>query len=196
MLQVWWYEVAGFLRPSPPSFHNPTFSLLSLLPTPSDFPNPLSRHHTIHNSMQNVQAAADQVAAITGYTFTNELLCAEATQMASPQVQASFEGQWRVIENNKRLAILGDAILAKALCATWFQTRKSHSEIMSLTNIHLQALTIFSGSPFSQLLDDHAQRGSDQRWISLPRVRTRHRPMHLRARRDVQQIAQDGGYDA
>jgi ribonuclease-3 len=109
----------------------------------------------IPNNMQNVQAAADQVAAITGDTFTNELLCAEATQMASPQAQANFEGEWRVIDNNKRLSILGDSILAKVLCAAWSRTRKSHGKTTNLPDNRVQVFTMLSRSTLSYPMDDH-----------------------------------------
>jgi ribonuclease-3 len=76
--------------------------------------------------MQNIETTASKVEAITGYTFTNKLLCAEAVQMASPQIRIVYNGSKQLLNNNKRLSILGNAVLAKVLCATWFGIRDDH----------------------------------------------------------------------
>jgi ribonuclease-3 len=78
--------------------------------------------------MQDVEATAKQIEAITGYTFNNKLLCAEAVQMAAPQVAVIFQGEFRALANNKDLAILGDAILAKVVCAAWYAARDTNGK--------------------------------------------------------------------
>jgi ribonuclease-3 len=72
------------------------------------------------------------------YTFANKLLCAEAAQMASPMVDVIFNGGFRGVDNNKRLAILGDAVLQKVLCAAWFKTHDTHGRKLHLSSPSLQ----------------------------------------------------------
>jgi ribonuclease-3 len=69
-----------------------------------------------------VGAKAAQVEQLTGYVFTNKLLAAEAVQMAAPQIAVIY-GSFRGLPNNKRLSVLGDAVLAKTLCDLWFTAR-------------------------------------------------------------------------
>jgi dsRNA-specific ribonuclease len=78
--------------------------------------------------MQDVKATAEKIEAIIGYTFTNKSLCAEAAQMASPQTPVVLRGVITGLDNNKRLSILGNAVLAKAMCACWFDARDKQGE--------------------------------------------------------------------
>jgi ribonuclease-3 len=78
--------------------------------------------------MHNVQATAERIEAITSYKFTQKLLCAEAAQMASPQTAVIYDGSLIGVDNNRRLSILGDVVLAKALCARWYEARDDQSE--------------------------------------------------------------------
>jgi dsRNA-specific ribonuclease len=84
--------------------------------------------------MQKVEATAEQIEAITAYTFTNTVLCAEAAQMASPRITAhynhgiTFQETFIWVGSNKRLSILGDAVLAKVLCARWFDSLDNQGE--------------------------------------------------------------------
>jgi hypothetical protein len=78
--------------------------------------------------MQSVEAATEKIEAITGHVFTSKLLCAEAVQMAAPQTMAIYSGGLQTVENNKRLAVLGDAVLAKVLCAAWFKARDNRGK--------------------------------------------------------------------
>lgn len=70
----------------------------------------------------DVDATAAKVEHLTGYNFTDKLLAAEAVQMAAPQV-AVIHGSIRDLQNNKRLSVLGDAVLTKVLCGLWFSAR-------------------------------------------------------------------------
>lgn len=74
-------------------------------------------------SLLDVSTKARQIEALIGYTFTNKRLAVEAVHMAAPQTAAIFDGHLVPINNNKRLALLGNAVLAKLLCATWFSAR-------------------------------------------------------------------------
>ncbi|KAF1916448.1 ribonuclease III domain-containing protein [Ampelomyces quisqualis] len=101
---------------------------------------------------QDVDAAAAHLEAMTGHKFTNKLICAEATQMAGPQVQIVYEGKFHSVPNNKRLAILGNAVLAKVLCTAWFES----------TPGHIQSATQWNTLRNSQLSNEGlAQRGYD-----------------------------------
>lgn len=70
----------------------------------------------------NVNNKAAQIERLTDYTFADKLLAAEAAQMAAPQVAVIY-GSFRGLPNNKRLSVLGDAVLTKALCGLWFNVR-------------------------------------------------------------------------
>ncbi|KAF2822694.1 hypothetical protein CC86DRAFT_330464, partial [Ophiobolus disseminans] len=50
------------------------------------------------------------------------MLAIEAVQMAAPRTAVFYNG-CAGVDNNKRLSILGNAILSKVLCAAWFQAR-------------------------------------------------------------------------
>jgi hypothetical protein len=102
----------------PHSSFLPSFSP-SLLPSTTEYTQALQIRDI---TMQNVNKTAEQMESITGYKFVNKILCAEAAQMASPEVAVIFNDSFLGVENNKRLAILGDAILQKTLCAAWFTT--------------------------------------------------------------------------
>jgi ribonuclease-3 len=78
--------------------------------------------------MQEVEATAEQIEKVTSYEFTKKLLCAEAMQMASPQTLAIHEESMIGLDNNKRLSILGNVILTKALCPRWYAARDAQSE--------------------------------------------------------------------
>ncbi|KAF3045353.1 hypothetical protein E8E11_007882 [Didymella keratinophila] len=79
-------------------------------------------------SLLNVDAKGAQVELLTGYTFTNKLLAAEAVQMAGPQVAVVYQSSFRGLPNNKRLSVLGDAVLTKVLCGHWFSARDRHGK--------------------------------------------------------------------
>tara|TARA_R110002003_G_scaffold1868_10_gene23648 strand:+ start:4761 stop:5018 length:258 start_codon:yes stop_codon:yes gene_type:complete len=80
--------------------------------------------------MLNVESAAALVEEMTRDVFANKLLCAEAVQMASPQTVVIYNSILG-LNNNKRLSILGDAVLAKVLCASWFKVRDSSGKTRS-----------------------------------------------------------------
>lgn len=70
--------------------------------------------------MREIEAIITRGKHLTGHVFKDKLLCAEATQMAAPKTAVIYDGRYLGLDNNKRLSILGDAVLAKVLCAAWF----------------------------------------------------------------------------
>jgi ribonuclease III len=82
-------------------------------------------------NMQDFEATVRYLEAMTAHTFSNKLLCAEAVQMAAPQVSIIFEGESRVLSNNKDLAILGDVTLTKVVCAAWYDARDKNGKSTS-----------------------------------------------------------------
>ncbi|KAH7092422.1 hypothetical protein FB567DRAFT_517170 [Paraphoma chrysanthemicola] len=78
--------------------------------------------------MLEVEITVASVEEITSHTFSKPLLCAEAVQMASPRTAIIYNNAIRGLDNNKRLSILGDAVLAKVLCDAWFKARDDKGE--------------------------------------------------------------------
>ncbi|KAH8716798.1 ribonuclease III domain-containing protein [Phaeosphaeriaceae sp. PMI808] len=70
--------------------------------------------------MIEVESLATSIEYLTGYVFIEKILDTEAVQMASPQIADLHNSSFRGLGNNKRLAILGDAVLTKIFCAAWF----------------------------------------------------------------------------
>jgi hypothetical protein len=56
---------------------------------------------------------------IFNYVFTRKELCVEALQMAAPQAFVVVNGVNRMVENNKRLAVRGNVVMAHCLCEKW-----------------------------------------------------------------------------
>jgi len=76
----------------------------------------------------NIEEKAARIEAPFGYVFTNKRLCAEAVQMAAPQITTTYGGTRIFLDNNKRLAVLGDAVLIQALCTAWYAARDQRGE--------------------------------------------------------------------
>ncbi|KAF2177816.1 ribonuclease III [Zopfia rhizophila CBS 207.26] len=79
--------------------------------------------------MANADQKIARAEQIFGHVFANKLLCAEAIQMAAPQALLAVAGAFHVIDNNKRLAVLGDIALAQALCKMWYQARNDEGKL-------------------------------------------------------------------
>lgn len=58
---------------------------------------------------------------ILQYSFTNKVNCAEALQMAAPNVLKSINGQAVFTKKNDRLAVWGDAKLREVLAQIWYE---------------------------------------------------------------------------
>lgn len=73
--------------------------------------------------LRSTEAKAFEIEAIINYAFTEKRLAAEATQMAAPQIAAVHNNTVSGLDNNKRLSILGEAVLTREICSAWFQKR-------------------------------------------------------------------------
>jgi hypothetical protein len=94
----------------------PQLSQLLPLPTSFIFQRPM---------MINIETKSLEIESLVGYTFTDKRIAVEAVQMAAPQIASIYEStkSWVGLNNNKRLALLGNAILSKVLCGAWFEAR-------------------------------------------------------------------------
>ncbi|KAF2822555.1 hypothetical protein CC86DRAFT_80144 [Ophiobolus disseminans] len=73
--------------------------------------------------MVDIDARISQIELITGYTFTEKPLCAEALQMEAPEVSYFISGSWHLVKKNKDLESVGDTIIAVVLCTKWYNFR-------------------------------------------------------------------------
>ncbi|KAJ4318683.1 hypothetical protein N0V94_004300 [Neodidymelliopsis sp. IMI 364377] len=81
-----------------------------------------------------VDTKAAQVEKLTDYIFKNKLLAAEAVQMAAPKIAAISKNSFIGLVNNKRLAVLGDVVLAKVLCSLWYDRHDSRGSELTLAD--------------------------------------------------------------
>ncbi|EMD69446.1 hypothetical protein GGP41_004565 [Bipolaris sorokiniana] len=72
-----------------------------------------------------------EIEAIIDHVFSKKRLAAEAAQMAAPLITFVEDNAFKPLYNNKRLAILGEAVLARELCSAWFRMRGSYDEALS-----------------------------------------------------------------
>lgn len=82
----------------------------------------------------NSESKAAQIEAVLEhcYIFVDKSIAVEAVQMAAPQISAINGGFFICVNNNKRLAVLGDALLAKILCAAWIEGHDGHGKVNTL----------------------------------------------------------------
>lgn len=124
------YAAASFVE-----FKYPTTSLLFIFSTIStniicpanlqkSFPKPLKI------DTMNADQKIAEVERILEYNFNDKLLCAQALQMAAPLSVLSVNGSNRMVDINKRLAILGDAVAAQTLCRVWFATKNQFGTLI------------------------------------------------------------------
>lgn len=72
------------------------------------------------------------VENIIGYKFTNLSMIWEALQAAGSLVPVV--GNRRLVDGNKRLAVLGDTVLQLALAETWLDANEPRGDEHNLTN--------------------------------------------------------------
>jgi ribonuclease-3 len=77
----------------------------------------------------NINQKIAEVERILDYVFVNELLCAEAIQMAAPVSALSINGRTHFVPANKRLSVLGDAIATSVLCKAWYSYRDENGTL-------------------------------------------------------------------
>jgi ribonuclease-3 len=82
--------------------------------------------------MLQIKTQALKVEGLLDYTFTEKRIAVEAVQMAAPQIACIYNGAFDGLNNNKRLSVLGDAVLAKVLCGAWFEARDPRGQTRSL----------------------------------------------------------------
>lgn len=106
------------------------------------------------------EAKASELEALIGYTFADKCLAAEAVQMEAPHIAVIMDNNFLGLNNNKRLSVLGDAVLAKELSSAWYKARDSHSRVAPRCACHSKPLTITRSSPVSGAIDCTAQRNT------------------------------------
>lgn len=67
-----------------------------------------------------------------GYEFKNKMLIVEALKMSGTTYPLYFNGTVHPVENNNRLALLGDRVLSLSLTETWFHGGSSTKEYTSM----------------------------------------------------------------
>jgi dsRNA-specific ribonuclease len=75
--------------------------------------------------LPEIETKAGEIESMLNYEFTDKRIAVEAVQRAAPKIAVIQENTFCGIDNNPRLAVLGDAVLPKALCGAWFEARDS-----------------------------------------------------------------------
>ena len=96
---------------------------------------------------------------IMGHVFADKLICAEAIQMAAPRAMVAVSNTFQTVDKNNRMAVLGDSVLSKVLCAMWFRARDSAGTARSYSN-DIRFLTLPRQPTTASCLDHHSQRCS------------------------------------
>jgi hypothetical protein len=80
--------------------------------------------YTYHDLL-DAAARVGNVEACIGYTFQNKMIAIEALKMSSESWPLYFKGVVQKVDNNRRLALIGDRILSLALCEIWYHAGNS-----------------------------------------------------------------------
>lgn len=100
-------------------------------------------HLKYHDSFKSPPSAMDSnhmmtsihgVEDIIGYHFTNPSMIWEALQAAGSPVYVI--GNRRLVDGNKRLALLGDTVLQLALAETWLDANEPRGNEENPTELH------------------------------------------------------------
>ncbi|KAL1798162.1 hypothetical protein ACET3X_002199 [Alternaria dauci] len=82
--------------------------------------------------LPRIDAKAADIETVLEYLFTDKRIAVEAVQMAAPQIACiNNNNNFESLDNNKRLSVLGDAVLAKILCGAWFEARTPSGRVRS-----------------------------------------------------------------
>jgi hypothetical protein len=73
-----------------------------------------------------------QIEEIIGWEFKNKMLIVEALKMSGSSYPLYFNGTVHPVENNNRLALLGDRALSLSLTETWYHGGKSTKDYTSM----------------------------------------------------------------
>jgi hypothetical protein len=79
-----------------------------------------------------------QIEEIIGWDFKNKMLIVEALKMSGSSYPLYFNGTVHPVENNNRLALLGDRALSLSLTETWYHGGKSTKDY---TSMNLETIT-------------------------------------------------------
>ena len=71
----------------------------------------------------NVDKNIADAERILNYNFNDEVICAEALQMAAPLIPLCINGKMHSVNLNTRLAVQGDAGATAVLCEQWYAGR-------------------------------------------------------------------------
>jgi len=120
--------------------------------------------------MIHIETKAREVEESIGYTFSDRRIAVEAVQMAAPQIALIHNGAFLGLNNNKRLSVLGDAVLAKVLCGAWFDARNPNGKKRFPSAHVLRGTNGIRPSAVSGAMDANAQRRAEQRCAGTPGV--------------------------
>ncbi|KAG9194035.1 ribonuclease III [Alternaria panax] len=81
--------------------------------------------------LPQIEMKAVDIESLLQYTFTDKRIAVEAVQMAAPQIACMHNNNFEGLDNNKRLSVLGNAVLAKVLCGAWFEARDPSGQARS-----------------------------------------------------------------
>jgi hypothetical protein len=130
-------------------------------PSTYQFPKP---------TMIHTETKAREVEESIGYIFSDRRIAVEAVQMAAPQIALIHNGAFLGLNNNKRLSVLGDAVLAKVLCSAWFDARNPRGKKRFPSAHVLRGTEDVRPSAFSGAMDANAQRIVEQRCAGTPGI--------------------------
>ncbi|OAL50532.1 hypothetical protein IQ07DRAFT_599636 [Pyrenochaeta sp. DS3sAY3a] len=102
------------------SSRHPAHSTLQTRLPLSRVPPPAGSHDLLETA-----STVGLVEGKIGYTFNNKIMCIEALKVPSMTWPLYFEGIEIKVGSNKRLALIGDRVLALSLCESWFQTGRT-----------------------------------------------------------------------
>jgi dsRNA-specific ribonuclease len=82
----------------------------------------------------DVDNSISRVETITGYTFKNKLLCAEALQMKEPNCSLRIADVIHSVNKNRDLELVGDAVVNPVLVKMWYEA-SNHNGTFSLHHL-------------------------------------------------------------
>jgi hypothetical protein len=109
-------------------------SPIPIHPIPSTYPKLLLTMSTVNEKISDAET-------ILGHEFLNRVLCVEALQMAAPKVPIVIDGSMHRVEANKRLAVVGDAILSAVLSKLWYEATDQAGNSISSPELYFIKLT-------------------------------------------------------
>jgi hypothetical protein len=81
----------------------------------------------VYHDLLDAATRVGRIEERIGYTFKDKMLCISALKTTSSVTPLYFKGVVHQADRNNRLALLGDRVLALALCEIWFRTGNTAS---------------------------------------------------------------------